>query len=232
MRIKDMALNERPRERLMLDGPDKLSSGELIAILLRTGLQGRSAVAIGDELITRYHTLRELAMAPREELRKVKGIGHDKAAMLSAAFTLARRMAEELRHEKPVLDSPEAVADLMREHTRIRDREVFEVLLVDVRRRLLGVHKVADGLLDTVVVHPREVFRSAITANAAGIILTHNHPSGDPSPSEADIKVTRDLLRCGQMLRIEVHDHVILGSKTEARPKDYMSLRELGYFYT
>jgi DNA repair protein RadC len=232
MRIKEMALHERPRERLMLEGPDKLSSGELIAILLRTGLQGRNAVEIGDELITRYQTLRSLAMAPRAELQKIKGIGHDKAAMLTAAFTLARRMAEELRHQMPVLDTPEAVADLMREHARVRDREVFEVLLLDVRKRLLGVHKVADGLLDTVVVHPREVFRPAISANAAGIILTHNHPSGDPSPSEADIRVTRDLLRCGQMMRIEVHDHVILGSKTESRTKDYVSLRELGYFYS
>ena len=131
----------------------------------------------------------------------------------------------------PLLDTPDAVADLLREDSRLRKAEVFQVLLLNVRRRLIGKPvKVSDGTLDTILVHPREVFQSAIAANAAAIVLTHNHPSGDPTPSEADIKVTRDLIRAGHLLKIEVLDHVIIGRATQERTKDYASLRELGYF--
>jgi DNA repair protein RadC len=118
----------------------------------------------------------------------------------------------------------------MREDARLRSVETFQILLLNTRRRLIEVAKIADGTLDTILVHPREVFKPAIAANAAAIILLHNHPSGEATPSEADIKVTRDLIRAGQLLKIEVLDHVILGRATQERPKDYMSLRELGYF--
>ena len=132
-----------------------------------------------------------------------------------------------------MLDTPEAVANLMREDARLRNGEMFQVLLLNTRRRLIGEPvKIADGTLDTILVHPREVFRPAIENNAAAVVLVHNHPSGDPTPSEADIKVTRDLIRAGQLLKIEVLDHVILGRATQERQKDYVSLRELGYFYT
>ena len=131
-----------------------------------------------------------------------------------------------------MLDTPEAVANLMREDARLRNGETFQVLLLNTRRRLIGKPvKIADGTLDTILVHPREVFRPAIENNAAAAVLVHNHPSGDPTPSEADIKVTRDLIRAGQLLKIEVLDHVILGRATQERQKDYVSLRELGYFY-
>ncbi len=121
----------------------------------------------------------------------------------------------------------------MREDARLRTAEVFQVLVLNVRRRLVGDPvKISDGTLDTILVHPREVFRPAIAANAAAVVLVHNHPSGDPTPSEADIKVTRDLIRAGQLLKIEVLDHVIIGRATQERQKDYVSLRELGYFYT
>jgi DNA repair protein RadC len=109
--------------------------------------------------------------------------------------------------------------------------ESFQVLLLNVRKRLIRAEKISQGLLDTILVHPREVFRAAIAANAAGVVLVHNHPSGDPTPSEADIKVTRDLIRAGQLLKIEVVDHVIIGRATAERAKDFSSLRELGYFY-
>jgi DNA repair protein RadC len=180
--------------------------------------------------VGRYGSLRALAGASLEELQTVKGIGRDKAVTLVAAFTLARKMAEELRREAPLLDTPEAVAALMREDARLRAVETFQILLLNTRRRLMGVVKISDGTLDTILVHPRDVFRPAIAANAAAIVLLHNHPSGETSPSEADIKVTRDLIRAGQLLKIEVLDHVILGRATQERPKDYMSLRELGYF--
>jgi DNA repair protein RadC len=233
MKLKDQPASERPRERLRDKGPDSLSPGELVAILLRTGMKGTNVVEIGKQLVNRYGSLDALARASWQELAKEPGIGPDKAVTLVAAFSLARRLVEEVRAASPLLDTPEAVAHLMREETRLRNAEVFQVLLLNTRRRLIGKPtKVADGTLDTILVHPREVFRPAIEANAAAVVLVHNHPSGDPAPSEADIKVTRDLIRAGQLLKIEVLDHVILGRATPERPKDYLSLRELGYFYT
>ena len=131
-----------------------------------------------------------------------------------------------------MLDTPESVADLLREENRAYDVENFQVVLLNTRRRLIRVDHISRGTLDTILVHPREVFKTAIAANAAALVLAHNHPSGDPTPSEADIKVTRDLIRAGQLLKIEVLDHVIIGRATAERPRDYVSLRELGYFYT
>src|SRR5664279_232179 len=126
---------------------------------------------------------------------------------------------------------PATVVNFMRETNRLLSVESFQALLLNTRKRLIRVEDISDGTLDTILVHPREVFRAAIVANAAGIVLVHNHPSGDPTPSEADIKVTRDLIRAGQLLKIEVVDHVIIGRATVERTKDYSSLRELGYFY-
>jgi DNA repair protein RadC len=230
MRLKDQPASERPRERLVTLGADALSPAELVAILLRTGLRGANVLEIGKQLVQKYGSLGALAQASLDDLQTVKGIGRDKAVTLAAAFALARRMAKELRQDAPVLDTPEAVANLMREDTRLRNVETFQILLLNTRRRLIDVAKIADGTLDTILVHPREVFKPAIAANAAAIILLHNHPSGEATPSEADIKVTRDLIRAGQLLKIEVLDHIILGRATQERPKDYMSLRELGYF--
>jgi DNA repair protein RadC len=232
-RLKDQPASERPRERLAAKGPGALTDAELIAILLRTGLRGANVVEIGAQLIRQFGSLQALARASVDALRKVKGIGRDKAVTLIAAFTLAHKMAEELQRESPVLDNPEAVVALLKGQNLVKDVETLQVLLLNTRRRLIRVaEEISDGTIDTLLVHPREVFKNAIAANAAAIVLAHNHPSGDPTPSEADIKVTRDLIRAGQLLKIDVLDHVIIGRATPERPKDYVSLRELGYFYT
>jgi len=212
-------------------GADALRDAELIAILLRTGLKGVSAIQVGEQLIQKFVTLDGLSRASLDDLRQVKGIGRDKAVTLIAAFKLARNMAKELRAEAPVLDNPERIAELLREENRVYEVEQFQVLLLNTRRKLIRVERITQGTLDTILVHPREVFKLAIAANAAAVVLVHNHPSGDPTPSEQDIKVTRDLIRAGQLLKIDVLDHVILGRRTAERPKDYASLRELGYFY-
>ncbi|HEV2436509.1 MAG TPA: DNA repair protein RadC [Verrucomicrobiae bacterium] len=232
LRLKDQPVSERPRERLVQHGADALSHAELIAILLRTGLKGANAVEIGRQLLQKFGTLQLLARASVEDLRTVKGIGRDKAVTLMAAFALARKMAEDLQRESPVLDNPENVVRLLREQNLAKNVETLQVLLLNTRRRLIRVAEITDGTLDTLLVHPREVFKAAIAANAAAVVLAHNHPSGDPTPSEADIKVTRDLIRAGQLLKIDVLDHVIIGRATPERPKDYASLRELGYFYS
>ena len=228
-RIKDMAATERPRERLAAQGADALSNADLIAILLRTGMKGYSAIDIGHQLLAKFQTLDALSRASLDELRQIKGIGRDKAVTLKAAFTLARKMAAEMRADSPVLDTPERIADLLREDCRPQGVEQFQVVLLNTRRRLIRVHPISQGTLDTILVHAREVFKSAIAANASAIVLVHNHPSGDPTPSEADVKVTRDLIRAGQLLKIDVLDHVIIGKPTAERTKDYVSLRELGY---
>lgn len=231
-RIKDLPDSERPRERLLEHGAEALRNAELIAILIRTGLKGASAIQIGDQLLQRFGTLDRLARASLNELREVKGVGRDKAIALKSAFTLAQRMAQEIQRESPLLDTPERVADLLREENRFYEVEHFQVLLLNTRRRLLRIEQIAQGTLDTILVHPREVFKTAISASASAIILVHNHPSGDPTPSEADIKVTRDLIRAGQLLKIDVLDHIILGRRSHERSRDYVSLRELGYFYS
>lgn len=212
-------------------GADALKNSELVAILLRTGMKGRSAMDIGEQLIHHYGSLEKLARAPLDDLRKVKGIGRDKAIALKSAFTLAQRMAQEIRIESPVLDNPSDIAMLLREENRMYEVEHLQVLLLNTRRKLIRVDLIAKGTLDSITIHPREVFRSAIAANASAIALVHNHPSGDPTPSEADIRITRDLIRAGQLLRIEVLDHIILGSRSETN-RDYVSLREMGYFYS
>jgi DNA repair protein RadC len=232
LRIKDLPDAERPRERLLAHGADALKTSELVAILLRTGMKGLSAIDIAEQLLQRFGTLQGLARASLDDIRKTKGIGRDKAVALKSAFTLAQRMAKEIRAEMPLLDNPENIAELLREDNRLYEVENFQVVLLNTRRRLIRVEQISQGTLDTILVHPREVFKSAIAAGAAAIVLAHNHPSGDPTPSEADIKVTRDLIRAGQLLKIEVLDHIILGRATEEKPRYFVSLRELGYFYT
>ena len=185
---------------------------------------------VAEALMEQYTGLTNLAQASFDELQLVKGIGKSKAAAIKSAFLLAQRLARESVAESPLLDTPERVADLLREQCRLYTVENFQVVLLNTRRRLIGVHHISHGTLDTILVHPREVFKPAISANAAAILLVHNHPSVDPTPSEADIKVTRDLIRAGQLLKIEVLDHVILGQRTSERLKDFVSLRELGYF--
>jgi DNA repair protein RadC len=232
LRLKDQPASERPRERLVALGADALSHAELIAILLRTGLRGANAVEIGKQLLQKFGTLQDLASTSLADLQTIKGIGRDKAVTLVAAFALARKMAADLRNESPVLDTPEAVANLLREDNRLREVETFQILMLNTRRRLIRLEQISQGTLDTLLVHPREVFKAAISAGAAAIVLVHNHPSGDPTPSEGDIKVTRDLIRAGQLLKIEVLDHVILGRATHERREDFVSLKALGYFYS
>jgi DNA repair protein RadC len=194
---------------------------------LLSTLAGPSAA---QALMEKYSGLTNLAQASFGELQLTKGIGKSKAAAIKSAFLLAQRLSRESYAAAPVLDMPESIANLLRGQNRVYTVETFQVVFLNTRRRLIGVQNISQGTLDTILVHPREVFKSAIAANAASLVLVHDHPSRDPTPSEADIRVTRDLIRAGQLLKIEVLDHVILGGRTTDRPKDYYSLREGGYF--
>jgi DNA repair protein RadC len=195
-------------------------------------MQGYSAIQVAEWLLQKFPSLDALARASIEELQTVKGVGRDKAIALKSAFTLAKRMVLEFGREMPLLDTAERIADLLREQNRCYEVEHFQAVLLNTRRRLIRIEEISQGTLDSILVHPREVFKRAIAANAAALVLVHNHPSGDPAPSEADIRVTRDIIRAGQLLKIDVLDHVILGRRSEDRARDFVSLRELGYFYS
>lgn len=226
--IRDLPSQERPRERLAEHGAEALRNAELIAILLRTGMKGISAIQVAEQLLARFPNLDDLARASLQDLAKTKGIGRDKAIALKSAFTLAQRMAREIRTEMPLVETPEQVANILREEYRQVAIETFKVILLNRRNRLIRIETISQGTVDSILIHPREVFRHAITANATGIILAHNHPSGDPSPSTADLSATGDIVRAGQVLKIDVLDHVILGVRTEGRAKDYFSIRQSG----
>ena len=204
-----------------MEGLEHASNVDLLATLA-----GKPAA---ETLVQHYAGLTALAQASFDELQVVKGIGQSKAAAIKSAFLLAQRLTRETYREAPLLDTPERVADLLREQNRPYVVENFQVIFLNPRRRMIGMQVLSQGTLDTLLVHPREVFRAAIAAGAAAIVVAHNHPSGDPTPSEQDIKVTRDLMRAGQLLKIELVDHIILGRRTEERPRDFVSLRDLGY---
>lgn len=185
---------------------------------------------VAESLMQRFGGLTNLAQASFDELRQVKGVGQSKAAAIKSAFLLAQRLSKESFPEATLLDTPERIADLLREPNRAYPVETFQVVFLNTRRRLIAVEAISRGILDSVLVHPREVFSAAISKKASAIVVAHNHPSGDPTPSEADIRITKELIRAGQLLRIEVLDHIIMGRRTDERPRDYASLRELGYF--
>ena len=218
---------DRPAALLARHPAGTLSNPAVLACILQ-----QADTALAESVLARFPTWDHLARASLAELTAIPGVGPARAAAVRAACHLAERLPRELRETAPVLDNPETVAELLAEETRVLEVELFKVVLLNTRRRLIEIVNVTQGTLDTLLVHPREVFTAAIQRQAAALILVHNHPSGDPQPSDADIKVTRDLIRAGQLLRIEVLDHVILGRRSAERPvKFWSSLRELGYFF-
>jgi DNA repair protein RadC len=223
-----MAPSDRPRERLQERGAAALSNPELIAILLRTGMKGQSAVQVAQRLLKEIGPLEELARVPLETLAKLKGMGTTKAIQLKAAFELARRLSESSRDRQKAISSPEDAAAVVREEMRTLDREEFGVLLLNTKNALIKKCPVSRGSLNASIVEPREVFKDAIAASAASMILVHNHPSGDPTPSSEDIAITKRLVKAGELLNISVLDHIILGHRATGCDSDFVSLKELG----
>jgi DNA repair protein RadC len=227
VKIPDLPLHERPRERLIKHGSHALTDAELLAILLRTGYTGTSALDLARHLLQEFGGLGAIAERPLADLARRKGVGSSKAVALAAAFSLAQRLTAH-RGGEIYLHGPEDVACLMREEFRLLDRESFRVLLLNTKNKLIKVHQVSLGSLNASIAHPREIFKEAVLHSAASVILTHNHPSGDPSPSPEDLQTTRRLVEAGRALMINVSDHVILGKASTTRSKDYASFRELG----
>jgi DNA repair protein RadC len=210
--IREWPVQERPRERLLADGASALASRELLAILIGSGREGASAVEIAGGLLRAADgSLRRLASSSPAELAAVQGIGPAVAARISSALELGRRLAREGPLERTRIRGPRDVYDLCAPSMRDLTQEEFRVLLVNTQHAVVREIVVTRGTLDASIVHPREVFRAAITESAAAMILVHNHPSGDPVPSAEDRDVTRQLAEAGRLIGIPVLDHVVVG---------------------
>lgn len=213
MAIKDWSEDHRPRERLLMHGADALSSAELLAIFLRVGVAGKSAVELGQELLAHFDgSVMNLANATVSELCRVKGMGQAKAAQLKASFELARRGLSEQLKERDAFGSPQAVRDWLGLRLGGLHHEVFMVLLLDAQNRLLRAVELFRGTLTQTSVYPREVVKLALAHNAASLILAHNHPSGLAEPSRADEFLTQTLKQSLALVDVRVLDHIIVGS--------------------
>ena len=218
--IKELPADERPREKLAANGPATMSNAELLAILLRTGTKQDSALRLAERLLVSHGGISGLGGLSPKELSKLKGIGTAKAVAIAAAVELGKRMNMPGGAERLVIRSPQDVADLMMPRLRYENKEKFVVVLLSTKNHVLASPTVSVGTLNASVVHPRELFREAINYNAAAVILVHNHPSGDPSPSREDIALTGKMIEAGRLLDISVIDHVIIGDGK------YVSLKE------
>jgi len=225
MTIHDLPISERPRERLQKLGAEALSAQEILTLILGRGIAGESVMVTAQRLLSQFGHLKGIAGASIEELSQIKGIGIAKASQLKAAFELANRL--EVYSEtgkKTLVKTPEDVAALVAGRLKGKKREHFLAILLDTRNQLIKVSEISVGSLDTSIVHPREVFKEAISASAASVIFVHNHPSGDPQASEDDIELTKRLSTAGEIIGIDVLDHIIIGDK------NYLSLKRVGMF--
>ena len=226
VKIRELPEEDRPREKLWQRGADALTDRELLAILLRTGVPGKNAVEVGGEVLAKYQTLSGLCRARAQELAKIRGVGPTKAVQLAAAFKLAERMAKE-KISRQKIDSPELVNEFFGAEMRALQKESLRVLLLDTRYHFIAAEEVSRGSVNESIAHPREVFRPALLASAYAIIVVHNHPSGDPSPSQADHSLTRRLADAAELMQIKLLDHVIIGAPAEGR-ESYFSFKEAG----
>ena len=209
--ISQWPKTERPRERLYHNGGEALADAELLAIQLGSGFRGQTAVDVARDMLVAYGSLAGLSGRDVAELARIKGVGRAKAVRLAAAFELTRRLRARVPASRPILGSPEQVSTAFAPLMEELKREVFRVALLDAQNGLLRDVVVSEGTLSASLVHPREVFKPAILESAASLILIHNHPSGDPTPSHEDVRLTRQLVECAKLLDLRIHDHVIVG---------------------
>lgn len=221
--MKEMPVEMRPRERLRRFGVDKLDSRDLLALLLGTGTRRMSALGLADQLLIRFGSLDEVLSASVEELTAVAGVGIAKATQIKAAYEAGRRLQRPKEKDIPLRCAADAV-DYVMPKMRLLQREEVWILLLDVKHRVMGVHAVAVGHLSGAPVHPRELFKEAVRRSCHAVIVVHNHPSGDPTPSADDVALTKRLREAGKILGVELLDHIVIGDQS------YVSLKEEGYW--
>lgn len=228
--VHDLPKSDRPRERLKNIGADKISSSELLAVILGKGIKGESVLVTVQNLIQHFGNLQNIFEASLDDLMKVRGIGFAKACQLIASFELSKRLLKENieiekdRVRKNAITSPSEIVKIIQPEIEDYSKEHFLVISFDVRNRIIGIDKTSKGTLSASLVHPRETFESAIRRHAAQIIVAHNHPSGDCEPSEDDIRITKRLYEAGKIMGIELIDHIILTKE------NYCSLKDKNYF--
>jgi len=220
--IRDLDIHERPRERLIKLGERSLSNAELLGIIMRTGVGGENVVRLAERTLVFSGGLPGLARLSITEIMEIKGIGEVKAVEIKAALELGRRLIASSPQEKPKISSPADAANLLMSEMSLLEQEHLRLLLLDTRNNVLASPTVYVGSLNTSVIRVAELFRAALKENAAAIIVAHNHPSGDPSPSPEDINVTKQIVKAGEIIDIEVLDHIIIGQQR------YVSLKERG----
>lgn len=221
--IKDIPTEDRPRERLLSLGSSHLSNQEILAILLGSGTKDESVMDLSNRVLMHFEGIKLLSDATIEELTAIKGIGPAKGVLILAAIEMGKRMSEYKPSERYIIRSPEDGANFVMEEMRTLSQEHFVVLFLNTKNQIIHRQTVFIGSLNASIVHPREVFREAVKRSAASIICAHNHPSGDPTPSQEDIHVTRRLVESGKMIGIELLDHLIIGDRK------FVSLKEKGY---
>ena len=220
--IKELPIDERPRERLLYAGAGALSSAELMAIILRTGVGGQNVLAVAQRLLARFDGLAGISRASVSELTAEHGIGEAKVAQLKAAFELGRRLLVTSPAQHPQVRSPADAAQLLMAEMSLLEQEHLRLVLLDTKNYVLAIPTVYVGSLNTNLIRIGELFRYALRENCAALIVAHNHPSGDPTPSPEDVIVTRKIIEGGQLLDIEVLDHLIIGRGR------FISLKERG----
>ena len=209
-RITDLPNEERPREKMMDRGVNSLTNAELLAILLRVGVEGKSSVDLGDQLLEEFHGIAGIHAADIDELCAVHGVGQAKAAQLKAALELGARLHQEPLQEKPLVDSPQRAYEILKYDILQNDRETLWVLALNTRHRLIKKKKLYQGTRSFSSVRVAEIYEFAVLQHASAIILAHNHPSGEPSPSREDIRITQEIRKAGEILEIKVLDHIII----------------------
>ncbi len=215
LKVKDLPLDDRPREKLMLRGSQNLSDAELIAILLRTGKKGKSVIDVAQELLFEQGNLAVLASKPLSTLTKSSGIGKDKAVTLLAAFELSRRILSQSKwYSENKITSPKDIADIFIPLLKDELKEKFMVVCLNTANKIIKIETISIGSLNSSVVHPREIFKAAIENSSASIILIHNHPSGNPDPSAEDINITKKIVESGKIMDIPVFDHLIIAGNS------------------
>ena len=221
-RIMDLHESDRPRERLAALGPQALTNAELLAILLRVGVRGESAVTVGQRLLNKFGGLSGLHRAPFADIKKQHGLGEAKASQIKAAIELGRRLTLESPNERPAINSPADAAALVQYEMSALEQEHLRVMLLDRRNRVLETVEVYKGSVNSSQVRVGELFKEAIRTNASAVIVIHNHPSGDPTPSPDDVAVTRAIVQAGKLLDVDVLDHLVIGQGK------WVSLKERG----
>lgn len=220
--IKDIPVQDRPRERLLKFGPEALSNAELLAIIIRTGTKSENALSMSNRLIGTNGGLQFLSTCTTQELSEIKGIGSAKAAQIKAAVELGKRLRNYRADRQMKVNSPEDAAELVMEDMRYFKKEHLKVIFLNTKNIVIDVKDLSIGSLNSSIVHPREIFSEAIRKSSASIIICHNHPSGDPAPSQEDINITKRLLEVGKIIGIDLIDHIIIGDG------NFVSLKEKG----